>query len=388
MMTEKCYVLIVAAGRSERMKSPLPKQYMNIDGKPLLRRTVEIFSGLTFVDEIRIVINRSHADIYKNACNGLDVPGPVYGGTSRQESVYNGLASLNARPDDIILIHDAARPLTRPDDIEKLYRYVKEYGPSALACRSRYTLVKADESSMVKNRIERGCVWEIHTPQGFRYETIMQAHRKARGQEYTDDTALMDHAGERVKLIECSRDNIKITSPEDFRMAEKILSDCMDVRTGTGFDVHKFSNNRPGPLRLCGTEIVHDYALEGHSDADAALHALADALFGAAGEHDIGFHFPPSDNKWKDCDSSVFVMKARELIESGGGSILNADITIICELPKVAPYRDEMRLKTAELLGIDVSRTNIKATTTEGLGFTGRGEGIAVQACVSVELPK
>jgi 2-C-methyl-D-erythritol 4-phosphate cytidylyltransferase/2-C-methyl-D-erythritol 2,4-cyclodiphosphate synthase len=216
----------------------------------------------------------------------------------------------------------------------------------------------------------------------------MKAHEKAAGKNYTDDTAIFETTGLSSLLVDCGPENIKITTMEDMRMAEKLLGSGFKTRTGTGFDVHAFKDNDKGHIRLCGIDIPHDKSLEGHSDADAALHAVTDALLGAAGEGDIGLHFPPSDPQWKNCDSSVFVKKACELIAQKGGRIINTDLTIICQLPKIGPYRDQMKNRLAEILGVDPSQVNVKATTTEGLGFTGRGEGIAAQAAAAVEFPE
>lgn len=381
---KRCFVLIAAGGNSERFGGDLPKQYCEIHGKPVLRHTIEIFSGLAFVNEIRVVINPSHRLLYDKAVAGLDLSSPVEGGASRQESVYNGLKTVDAREDDILLIHDAARPLANPADIEKLYEVLQDNNAATLAVPESNTLVKSTDR-LIGEPVDRENVWSLATPQGFSYGLIMKAHENAIGKNYTDDTALVKHIGHDVVLIECNKGNLKITSSDDLKMAQQLLNIKTETRIGNGFDVHAFTDAGNGIIRLCGTDLPHDKSLEGHSDADVALHALTDALFGAAGAGDIGGHFPDSSGEWKNADSSLFIKKACNIIDKNKGSIINADITIICESPKIGPYKEKMRTRVSQLLGIAKQRVNIKATSTEGLGFTGRGEGIAAQAVVNVE---
>ncbi len=387
--SKRCIVLIMAAGSGERFGSGVPKQYLDLAGKPVLRRSVEIFKTLPFVDEIRVVINPLHAEMYKKAVSGIGLDEPVSGGRSRQESVYFGLRTIDAKDDDIVMIHDAARPLTSPEDVSRLYIAMQDHQAATLATRAVYTLVRSlSGSDYIEEYIDRSDKWSVHTPQAFRFGRLMEAHERAKGMTFTDDTTIARASGIKVMLVECNNANFKITGKDDLVMAEKLLAPKTETRTATGFDVHAFRPSDGGVVRLCGVDIPHDRALEGHSDADVALHALTDALLGVAGEGDIGKHFPPSEAKWKGEDSSVFVKKACELVAARGGRIVNLDITIICQSPKIGPYRETMRERVAEIAGIDALRVNVKATTTEGLGFTGRGEGIAAQACASVEFPE
>ena len=373
------HIVIVAAGEGSRFGGTVPKQFRNIAGKPVLRHAIDTFSGLA-VTTLVVVCNPDHKDHLGQ------IGGVVFadGGHTRRQSVYNGLLALrNPAPDDIVLIHDAARPLLAHEDLAALLDAMQDHDAATLATPVADTLAAEDGRI-----IDRTGLWAIQTPQAFRYEVIRRAHDNAQDSPATDDTGLVAALGLPVKFVAAKHPNFKITTPKDFILAEKILSPASspDIRTGSGYDVHAFDDdiNKGGAVRLCGIDIPHERRLAGHSDADVGLHALTDAILGAIGEGDIGLHFPPSDMSFKDMDSAIFLRRAVELMQIKGGSLLNADITLICEAPKVGPHRDQMRARVAEILSISAERVNIKATTTEKLGFTGRCEGIAAQAAVSV----
>ena len=284
----------------------------------------------------------------------------------------------------ILLIHDAARPFIDPVDILKVVHAVHENGAASLACAVTDTLRRQNGES-----VDRSGLWALQTPQGFHYGLICRAHAQAQGKDsFTDDTGLVAALGHDVKMIPGNRANIKITTPEDWALAERLAEQRMETRIGTGFDVHAFAPDKPGTIRLCGLDIPHDHGLEGHSDADVGLHALTDALLGALALGDIGQHFPSSDPQWKGAASDRFLKHAVDLVIQKGGRIVSLDLTLICEAPKVGPYREAMQQSIAAICNIDSSRVSVKATTTQKLGFTGRREGIAAQASASVEVSR
>jgi 2-C-methyl-D-erythritol 4-phosphate cytidylyltransferase / 2-C-methyl-D-erythritol 2,4-cyclodiphosphate synthase len=367
------HVVIAAAGHGERFGGPTPKQYRLLGGQPLLRHAVEKFLKTDGVKSVRVVISAEHEHLYKDAVEGLALAAPVIGADTRKGSVYNALKSMNdIAPDDTVLIHDAARPFV--PDLEELLAAMNDNDAATLALPVSDTLRRGDEI------VNRDDLWALQTPQAFKYETLKKAHETAKG-DFTDDTGLVSALGLPVKMVMGSKTNLKMTVPEDFEIAERLLNG--ETRTGMGYDVHAFSKDPSRKLMLCGIHVDHPFGLEGHSDADVALHALTDAILGAIGKGDIGQHFPPSNPKYKNMDSRVFLEDAARMVK---GSILNADVTIICEVPKIGPNREKMQKKIAEILKIDPSRVNVKATTTEGLGFTGRGEGIAAQAIATVRM--
>jgi 2-C-methyl-D-erythritol 4-phosphate cytidylyltransferase/2-C-methyl-D-erythritol 2,4-cyclodiphosphate synthase len=294
-----------------------------------------------------------------------------------------GLESLEARAPARVLIHDGARPFPDADLIERLIAALED-APGAIAAISAVDTLWRENAGAADTLVPREGLWRAQTPQAFRYAEILAAHRAAKGQALTDDAAVARAAGLRVSLVMASEANFKITTEADLARAGAALARA-DIRTGTGFDVHKFG---PGDgVWLCGVKVPHEAALDGHSDADVGIHALVDALLGAIGEADIGAHFPPSDPRWKGAASDRFLAHAAGLVRERGGEIRHADVTLICERPKIGPHRDAMRARLAGILGIDVARVSVKATTTEGLGFTGRREGIAAQAAATVALP-
>lgn len=382
------HVLIAAGGSGKRFGGELPKQYRKISGKPLIRHTIEAFLRTPGLASIRVVIDPEHEELYREAVAGLPGLEPVYGGTERKDSVKNGLdAFSNLKDKDIILIHDAARPLIRPHDIHSIVHILQGQPAACLATPVADTLRRAAANDDAADPVDRTGLWAMQTPQGFHYAVIRDAHDKApRDKNYTDDTQMVSDMGIPVKLVQGSRNNIKVTTPEDLEIATAFL-ERTENRIGMGFDVHAFSKE-PGPVRLCGIDVPHANKLEGHSDADVALHAITDALLGAIGQGDIGRHFPPSDMKYKNMDSAIFLKRAVELVSEANGKIANIDLTIICEAPKITPHAEKMIARVSEICGIDKSRVSIKATTTEKLGFTGRGEGIASQAIASVTLPR
>ena len=376
--------LIVAAGRGERFGGPLRKSYMPLGGAPLLRHSVAAYCAHPEVGAVRVVIHRDDAALYEAAVGGLALLAPVPGGATRQQSVRAGLESLVEEAPDRVLIHDGARPFPG-SAIAHVLRGLEE-APGAVAALPLRDTLKSAEGGRILATVDRTGLWRAQTPQGFRFADILAAHRAAGELEATDDAGVAERAGIPVSLVPGSEHNIKVTTPEDLARAEGILmSHLGDVRCAMGFDVHRFV---PGDgVRLCGVAIPYDRALAGHSDADVALHALTDALLGALGEGDIGLHFPPDDAQWRDADSAVFVRRAAAMVAERGGQIGHIDLTLICEAPQIAPHRSAMVASLAALLGIAESRVSVKATTTERLGFTGRGEGIAAQATATVRLP-
>lgn len=385
------HVLIAAAGSGSRAdtggRESLPKQYRKINGQALLRHTIRVF--LPFLEnklcKVKIIINPSHQELYEDAVKGLPGLETVDGGADRRESVFRGVESFSGlKDDDLLLVHDAARPFTKQSDILPLLAAAGKTGAATLAVRVADTLRRENG-----DYVSRDGLWAVQTPQAFRYGLIRRAHEKAAGgaETYTDDTSLVAALGHPVEFVEGSRMNYKITVPDDFAAAEALLAGAMETRTGTGFDVHAFDPAKPGPVRLAGVDVPHVHALLGHSDADAGLHALTDALLGAMAAGDIGQHFPPSDSRWKGKDSAFFLRHAVGMLEDAGGAIVNLDLTLICEAPKIGPHREAMQKRIAEICGIAPARVGVKATTTEGLGFTGRSEGIAAQAVATVRIP-
>ena len=383
----RCAVLILAGGSGSRVGSDIPKQYLNLGGVPVIRRTVEVFLSHPAIDLIQVVIGAEDSERCGEALAGLGLPAPVTGGATRQNSGMRGLEALETAEPDYVLIHDAARPFVDHGTIDRVVRALEQASAVLPAVPVADTLKRgAGSPAIVTATVDRQDMWRAQTPQGFRFTEILSAHRAATGLELTDDTAVAEHAGMTVSLVPGAEDNFKITTQGDLRRAERMAAAMTgETRIGTGFDVHAFGEG--DKVILCGVEIPHDQALEGHSDADVALHAVTDALLGAIAEGDIGSHFPPSDPQWRGAPSRLFLEHAAALVTGRGGSIGNIDLTIICEAPKVGPHRDAMRQSLSEILKIEAGRVSVKATTTEKLGFTGRGEGIAAQAAVTVRLP-
>lgn len=391
--------LIVAAGRGSRFAGDgaapaAPKQYRAIGGIPVLRRAILAFHRHPQVDAVRVVIHPDDQAHYDQATAGLSLLPPVHGGASRQESVCRGLESLGDLAPRQVLIHDAARPFVDDAVISRSLAALAST-PGAIAAVPLTDSLKRGREGLVAASVARADLWRAQTPQAFRFGDILSAHRAARADstsgELTDDASVLERAGMAVSLVMGSEANFKITTEDDLHRAERQLAaTCADVRSGQGFDVHGFAAE-PAPagasIMLCGLPVPSAHALVGHSDADVGLHAITDALLATIASGDIGSHFPPGDPQWRGADSAIFLEHARALIAAQGGQIAHIDITFICERPQIGPHREAMRARLAALLAIELSRISVKATTTEKLGFLGRGEGIAAQAVATVRLP-
>ena len=379
----KTVALLVAAGSGSRAGDGVPKQYRRIGGKSVLAHAIDHLDHAG-IDSVQVVIAPGHEEAYAEAIGSRALPAPITGGTTRQQSVRRGLKALAAAGDvERVLIHDAARAFLPAAVVSRLLDALDDGVAAVPALPVVDTLARAD--SELGATVPRDGLVRVQTPQAFRFETILAAHRAWTGPDATDDAQIARAAGHAVILVEGDELLAKLTYASDFQAAEARLAASLISRTGMGFDVHAFADKEK--LWLGGILIPHTRGLWGHSDADVLLHALTDALLGAAGEGDIGDHFPPSDPQWRGAASSLFLDHARALIEKKGGVIDHVDATIICEAPKIGPHRDAIRQSVAHLLRLPVERVSIKATTTERLGFTGRGEGIAVQAVATVRLP-
>ncbi len=388
-----CLAIVVAAGRGVRAGAGGPKQYRDLAGRPVLAWTLKAFLDHPKIQAVRAIIHPDDHDLYERSVAGIDdaklLP-PVNGGRERQDSVRLGLLSLADIKPDTVLIHDAARPFIDAGTIARVITALNEHDGAIAALPVFDTIKKADagDHPCIDNTVAREGLWRAQTPQGFNFTKILAAHEAAKGQSLTDDAAVAERAGLKVALVAGSPDNMKITQAEDFGMAEILLgrnAQMFEFRTGSGFDVHQFEAG--DGVTLCGVEISHTAKLKGHSDADAGMHALTDAILGALAAGDIGDHFPPSDPQWKGAPSRIFLQRAGDLVKSAGGAITHCDVTLICEAPRIGPYRKAMRDQLATILEINVERISVKATTTEELGFTGRREGIAAMATATVRLP-
>jgi 2-C-methyl-D-erythritol 4-phosphate cytidylyltransferase/2-C-methyl-D-erythritol 2,4-cyclodiphosphate synthase len=375
--------IVVAAGTGQRAMGDVPKQYRMLAGKPVLVRAIEAMDSASIVVP---VIHPDHAERYE----ALKLPHePVVGGGRRQDSVLAGLQALAPHKPDIVLIQDAARPLTPAAVVDGVIAALAEADGALPAVPVTDTIKRSADGRTIAATEDRRSLFAAQTPQGFRFPQILSAHMRASTlpREFTDDAAVAEWAGLNVVLTSGDVRNIKLTLPEDFDRAERLLGGGvrMETRIGQGFDVHPFG---PGDgVTLCGVRIPHTNGLVGHSDADAGLHALCDAIYGALGEGDIGTHFPPGGMQWRGVASTIFLAHAAGLVAARGGSIVNLDLTLVCEAPKVAPHAAAMKQAIADACRIDTSRIAIKATTSEGLGFTGRGEGIVALASASIALP-
>jgi 2-C-methyl-D-erythritol 4-phosphate cytidylyltransferase/2-C-methyl-D-erythritol 2,4-cyclodiphosphate synthase len=370
--------LIVAAGKGERVGG-LPKQYRLLGGKPVLRRAVEALASHPMVASVRVVIGPGQHELASNALAGIDVGDFIEGGAERADSVRAGLARVEG---NAVLVHDAARPFCPPAVVDRLLAPLEFFDGAAPVLPVGDTLSRA--SDRLQEPVDRRGMVRVQTPQAFRLEALRAAYDRWTGEAPTDETTVARAAGLNIAAVEGDAALEKITTPADFERAEEWLAARLTPRTGIGFDVHAFAGE--GPIMMGGVEIPHARGLAGHSDADVVLHAITDALLGAAGMGDLGEHFPPSDPQWKGAASDLFLRRAAALIRERGGIVDHVDCTIICEEPKVGPHRLEMKRRVAAILGLDERQVSIKATTTEGLGFTGRREGIAVQAVANIRL--
>lgn len=386
-MTDLRYaVIIVAGGRGTRANLARPKQYTPVGGVPLLRRTILAFANHPNVAQIQVVIGESDLDLYQDAVAGITglLP-PVTGGANRQASVKAGLVALLKDPPTHVLIHDGARPFVSEATISAVIAALSSAEGAIAALPVADTLKQANAAGGIEATVPRDRLWRAQTPQGFRFQTIIEAHKNSSDGSATDDASMLEALGIHVALVPDEPSNFKLTYREDFVLAEQLLAGSMETRTGLGIDVHAFE---PGEaVILCGLHIPHTHKLKGHSDADVALHAIADAIYGAIGDGDIGQHFPPSEEKWRGAPSSVFVEHAKDRLTALGGSLTHVDLTLVCEAPKIGPHRESMREAVAAMLDVPISRIAIKATTSEGLGFTGRREGILAQALATVQVP-
>ncbi|WP_309660636.1 bifunctional 2-C-methyl-D-erythritol 4-phosphate cytidylyltransferase/2-C-methyl-D-erythritol 2,4-cyclodiphosphate synthase [Sphingomonas sp.] len=371
--------LIVAAGSGERMGSGVPKQYRLLGGKPVLRRAVEAFANHPCIDAVRVVISELHESQARQVLQGLDVGQLVLGGKQRADSVRAGLAATASAN---VLVHDAARPFCPPQVIDRLLDALGSHDGAAPVLPIGDTLARAGE--LLGDPIDRAGAVRVQTPQAFCADGLRSAYDRWTGEAPTDETSVARAAGLSVAAVTGDPLLEKLTTPADWDRAEAMLAARLVSRTGLGFDVHGFAGD--GPVMLGGIAVPHSRGLSGHSDADVVLHAITDALLGAAALGDIGEYFPPTDPQWQGAASDRFLAYAAELIRSSGGMIDHVDCTIICEEPKIGPHRSAMRARIAVILGLKDIDVNIKATTTEGLGFTGRREGIAAQAVASIRM--
>ena len=375
-------MILAAGGSGVRMGAGVNKVFLPIHGDPILKKSILLFDGM--IDSMIIVCREADIAQAKDVTAGGEVSFPVgftSGGKTRQESVMNGLRALRASGEDIVLIHDAARCLTPADVIRRVIESCIHFGSGIPAIPAVNTMKYAEDGQTVTCTANRKGLYEIQTPQGFRLEPLMRASILAEsdGFSVTDDASVMEHAGEKVYMVQGSKMNMKITEKEDLAIAESILSGGRpSYRTGSGYDVHRLEEKRK--LILCGVEIPHHLGLLGHSDADVAVHALMDAMLGAASLGDIGRHFPDTDEKYRGISSLLLLEETVKKITSAGYCFVNADISIIAQRPKISPYIPEMVRNICGVLGCSEDQINIKATTTEKLGFEGREEGISAQA--------
>jgi 2-C-methyl-D-erythritol 4-phosphate cytidylyltransferase/2-C-methyl-D-erythritol 2,4-cyclodiphosphate synthase len=371
--------ILVAGGTGSRFGAEAPKQYLLLAGKPVIRHAAEALAA-----HVALLQPVGDAPAIEAALIGLPHLPPVPGGATRQDSVRAGLEALEPASPDIVLVHDAARPVIPVGTIPALLTALRE-APGAIPAAPVADTLKRVVSGTITATVSRDGLYRAQTPQAFHFKVLLAAHRNSIGVAATDDASLLEALGQRVAIVPGSDDNIKLTYAEDLTRLERAMTGQLIPRVGTGFDVHVLEPGRT--LMLCGVAVPHDKGLAGHSDADVGIHALCDAIYGALAEGDIGRHFPPSEAAWKDADSARFLAHAAGRIAARGGRLANADVTLICERPKIAPHAAAMSARLAGILGVDGSRISVKATTTEKLGFTGRGEGIAAQAVATVLLP-
>jgi 2-C-methyl-D-erythritol 4-phosphate cytidylyltransferase/2-C-methyl-D-erythritol 2,4-cyclodiphosphate synthase len=376
--------LVVAAGRGGRAGGSLPKQYRRIAGEALVARAAAALLAHSRIDAVAVVIGAGQDALYDQACGHMALLTPIEGGNERQDSVRLGLEALTRIRPKRVLIHDAARPFLPLIIVDRLLDALDQ-GSGALPTLPVVDTLKRVRDNQVAGAVDRTGLIRAQTPQAFEFEAILSAHRALAGEALTDDVSIAEQSGMTVTAVAGDEALFKVTNPGDFERAARHLAVAYETRTGSGFDVHRLGEG--DQVMLCGVAILHGQGLLGHSDADVGLHALTDALLGAVAAGDIGLHFPPSGPEWRGAASDRFLEHAATLVRVGGGAIVNVDVTLICERPKITPYRDAMRGRIAAILGIAMERVAVKATTTERLGFTGRGEGIAAQATATVRTP-
>lgn len=389
----KIIALITACGRGNRFNKGegIPKQYLPLAGVPLIRHTILAFLNHPKIDDVICVINEEDITLYEEAVSGLDLLNPIFGGDTRQASIRIGLESLKDNSPDKVLIHDAVRPFVSKRIINGILEKLETH-PAVIPAIAVEDTLKKYSDGKIEWTLERENLWRAQTPQGFIFEDILKSHIAFKDLNFTDDASLNEYAGIPVAIVPGSQNNFKITTQEDYDRAKRIAAMMIkevkeEYRTGNGFDVHSFRKREKGEdnlIRLCGIDVECEEKIKAHSDGDVAIHALMDALLGALGQGDIGDHFPPSDNRWKDADSVQMLKIVNNILVKKGAQIGNIDLTIISEKPRISKYKAEMKSGLSKALNINENRINIKATTTEKLGFLGRGEGIAAQASVSL----
>jgi 2-C-methyl-D-erythritol 4-phosphate cytidylyltransferase / 2-C-methyl-D-erythritol 2,4-cyclodiphosphate synthase len=389
-MSSKVAAVIVAGGRGHRAGGEVPKQYREIADEPVIRPTLAAFLGHPRIDLVQPVIHPDDRDAFAAATASLEhILPPVPGGATRQMSVRAGLEALRGAAPGLVLIHDAARPFLTAALIDRAIAAAQEHGAAVPAVAISDTVKRIDAQDMVSETLDRSRLRTVQTPQAFAFDLIAALHQRAAAEgrdDFTDDAALAEWAGQRVSVFPGETTNVKLTTSDDFTRAEALRAAALaDVRTGNGFDVHVFGGG--DHVMLGGVRIPHTRGVVGHSDADVGLHALVDAILGALAEGDIGVHFPPSDPQWRGAPSDHFLAFACERVRARSGMIAHLDITVVCEAPRIGPHRDAMRARIASIAGIPIGRVAIKATTSEKLGFTGRGEGIVAMATATVRLP-
>ncbi len=381
--------LIVAAGRGERAGQNGPKQYAHLAGETVLARSIRAIAACKSVDAIQCVIHADDHDLYAAAIKSLSpaikkkLRKPVNGGATRQQSVMAGLDALAEAPCETVLIHDAARPFVSKQLIERVIAAVPQTGAAIPVLPVSDTIKQLDDNGLITSTPDRATLRAAQTPQGFFFKLILGAHRAMVDREMTDDASLVEALGGPIIPVEGERANIKLTTPEDFAMAELAMTETL---TTMGYDVHAFGDG--DHVTLAGIKIPHARGILAHSDGDVILHAFCDAIFGALGEGDIGKHFPPSDPQWKDAPSSTFVAHAMKLLKEHGGTLVNCDVTLLAEEPRIGPHRDAMIDNLAKLTGLPKNRIGLKATTTEKLGAVGRGEGLVAQVITTLRVKR
>jgi 2-C-methyl-D-erythritol 4-phosphate cytidylyltransferase/2-C-methyl-D-erythritol 2,4-cyclodiphosphate synthase len=382
--------VVVAAGRGLRAGGDMPKQYRRLAGEPAIRASLRLFAQHPQVSMVQPVIHPDDGARFGAAAADLALLAPVFGGATRQASVRAGLEAVAPLRPDLVLIHDAARPYASAALVTRAIAAVAATGAAVPVMPLADTIKSVDPTGrLIEATLDRAILRTVQTPQAFAFAPVLAAHRRAAAsgrEDFTDDAALAEWAGLTVAAFDGEAGNVKLTTAEDVARAEREHAAALpDTRTGSGFDVHAFAAG--DHVMLAGVRIAHDRGLTGHSDADVALHALTDAVLGALAEGDIGAHFPPNDPQWRGASSDRFLAFAVERVRARGGRIAHLDLTIVCEAPRVGPHRDAMRARIAAIAGLDVARVAVKATTSERLGFTGRGEGIAAMATATVRLP-
>ncbi|MFL6799760.1 MAG: bifunctional 2-C-methyl-D-erythritol 4-phosphate cytidylyltransferase/2-C-methyl-D-erythritol 2,4-cyclodiphosphate synthase [Xanthobacteraceae bacterium] len=381
--------IVVAAGRGLRAGPGLPKQYRSVSGQPAIRAALGALSAHQSITAIQAVIHPDDLALYEDSARGLDLLPAVPGGTSRQASVRLGLEALAPRRPELVLVHDAARPFASHGLVARAIEAGFATGAAIPVLPVADTVKRVDGQGCVTETVDRSQLRLVQTPQAFTFMPLLEAHRQAVAagrEDFTDDAALAEWAGLKVTTFAGEIGNVKVTTHDDLLRAEAAkLSTLSDVRTGFGFDVHQFG---PGDhVMLGGLRIPHSHGLAGHSDADVVLHALVDAILGTLADGDIGVHFPPSEARWRGASSDQFLAFAVDRLRARGGVIAHVDLTVVCEAPRVGPHRDSIRARIAAIAGLPIDRVGLKATTSEKMGFTGRGEGMAAFATTTVRLP-